>query len=137
MCMRQLVFQHLQEIRNDVQPLRQQANSLVHFQIASDGLVDGLELGLGPHKFGGVEDGALQVDVDAQDEELADLHVDFAAGEIDAAGAGDGGGDRLGRCDCCVNEVFVEGCLWGNELAGRVLPDIMGVELTFVLCARA
>jgi hypothetical protein len=31
MSMRQLVFQHLQEICNDVQSLRQQADSLVHF----------------------------------------------------------------------------------------------------------
>jgi len=93
MCMRQLVFQHLQQIRNDIQPLRQQADSLVHLQITSDGLVDWFELGFGPHEFGGVEHGALQVDVDAEDEELADLHVDFAAGEVDAAGAGDGGRD--------------------------------------------
>jgi hypothetical protein len=116
MSMCQLVFQHLQEIRNDVQPLRQQADSLVHFQVTSDGLVDGFELRFGPHEFGGVEDGALQVDVDAEDEELADLHVDFATGEVDAAGAGDGGGDGGGRCDCCVDEVFVEGCLWAGEL---------------------
>ena len=31
MSMRQLVFQYLQEICNDVQPLGQQADSLVHF----------------------------------------------------------------------------------------------------------
>jgi hypothetical protein len=117
MRMRQLILQHLQQIRNDVQPLRQQADSLVHFEITSDGLVDGLELGLGPHEFGGVQHRALQVDVDAEDEELADLHVDFAAGEVDAAGAGDGGGDGGGRCDCCVDEVFVEGCLWVCGLA--------------------
>ena len=33
------------------------------------------------------------MDVDAEDEELADLHVDFSTGEVDAAGAGDGAGD--------------------------------------------
>ena len=33
------------------------------------------------------------MDVNAEDEELADLHVDFSAGEIDAAGAGDGARD--------------------------------------------
>ena len=51
------------------------------------------------------------MDVYAPDEELADLHVDFAASEIDAAGAGDGGGDGLSGCDGCVDKVFVEGCL--------------------------
>lgn len=56
------------------------------------------------------------MDVDAQDEELADLHVDFAAGEVDAACAGDGRGDGLGGRDCCVEEVFVEGCLATDEL---------------------
>jgi hypothetical protein len=138
MSMRQLVFQHLQEICNHVQPLRQQADSLVHFEITSDGLVDGFELGFGPHEFGGVEDRALQVNVDAEDEELADLHVDFAAGEVDAAGAGDGGRDGGGCCDCCVDEVFVEGCLWARELAIQVfLPDILNSIPTFVLWARA
>jgi hypothetical protein len=33
------------------------------------------------------------VNVDAQNEELADLHVDFATGEVNAAGTSDGGGD--------------------------------------------
>ena len=42
------------------------------------------------------------MDVDAQDEELADLHVDFAAGEVDAACARDGAGDRLRGADCGV-----------------------------------
>ena len=51
------------------------------------------------------------MDIDAQDEELADLHVDFAAREVDAAGAGDGAGDGLGCGDCSVDQVFVEGCL--------------------------
>jgi hypothetical protein len=79
-------------------------------------LVDGFELGFGPHEFGGVEDRALQVDVDAEDEELADLHVDLAAGKVGASSAGDGGGDGGRCCDCCVDEVFVEGCLWVGEL---------------------
>lgn len=47
------------------------------------------------------------MDVDAEDEKLANLHVDLAAGEVDAAGAGDGGGDRLSSCDGCVDEVLV------------------------------
>lgn len=115
MRMRQLILQHLQQIRNDIQPLREQAHALVHFQIAAHGLIDGLELGFGPHELRGVEDGALQVDVDAQDEEFADLHVDLAARQVDAAGARDGRGDGLRSCDGCVDEVFVEGCLRGGD----------------------
>jgi hypothetical protein len=125
MRMRQLILQHLQQIRNNIQSLGQQADSLVHFQVTSDGLVNGFELGLGPHEFGSVEHGALQVDVDAEDEELADLHVDLAASEVDAAGAGDGGGDGGRCCDCCVDEVFVEGCLWVRVLVIEVLPPVI------------
>jgi hypothetical protein len=91
--MRQLILQHLQQIRNNVESLGQQTHSLVHFKIASDGLVDGLELWFCPHELGSVEDRALQVNVDPQDEKFADLHVDFATGEIDAAGTSDSGRD--------------------------------------------
>ena len=59
------------------------------------------------------------MDVDAQDEQFADLHVDFAAGEVDAACAGDGGGDGLGGCYCCVEEVFVEGSLLPSLVSKR------------------
>jgi hypothetical protein len=65
MCMRQLILQHLQQIRNNVKSLSQKTHSLVHFQVTSDGLVDGLQLGFCPHELGSVEDRALQVDVDA------------------------------------------------------------------------
>jgi len=57
------------------------------------------------------------MDVDTENEELADLHVDFTASEIDAAGAGDGGGNRLGCCNGCVDKVFVEGCLLGRRVS--------------------
>ena len=110
--MRQLVLEHGQQIGDDVQPLRQQAHSLVHLQVAPDGAVDGLELGLGPHELGAVEDGALQVDVDAQDEELADLHVDLPAGQVHGAGQGDGFREVLGGVDGVVDEGFEEGGLW-------------------------
>jgi hypothetical protein len=65
MCMRQLILQHLQQIRNNVESLGQQTHSLVHFKIASDGLVDGLELWFCPHELGSVENRTLQVNVDA------------------------------------------------------------------------
>lgn len=57
------------------------------------------------------------MNVDAQDEQLADLHVDLAPGEVDTAGAGDLGGDVLGCGDCGVNEVFVEGRLWIENIS--------------------
>ena len=63
------------------------------------------------------------MDVDAQDEELADLHVDLAAREVDATGAGDGGGNRLGGADGAVQEILVEGCLYELSLA-RLLHDV-------------
>lgn len=111
MRMTQLILQHSQQIPHDTNPFLHQLDALIHFQIRPHSLIDRFELGFRPHEFGGVEDGALQVDVDAEDEELADLHVDFAAGEVDAAGAGDGRGDRLRGRDGGGEEVFVEGCL--------------------------
>lgn len=76
------------------------------------------------------------MDVDAEDEELADLHIDFAAGEVDATCASNGGGNGLCCCDGCVDEVFVERCLWKVLLVHFASEWRMG-ELTFVLCARA
>jgi hypothetical protein len=35
------------------------------------------------------------MDVNAKDKEFTDLHVNFTAGEFDAAGAGDGAWDGL------------------------------------------
>lgn len=113
--MTQLILQHGQQVGNDVQALRQEADALIHFQIAPDGAVDRLELGLGPHELGAVEDGTLQVDVDAQDEELADLHVDLAPGEVDGAGQGNGFREVFGSVDGVVDEVFEEG---GLEVGG-------------------
>lgn len=81
--MTQQVLQHSQQIRDDVQPVRQHRHPLVHLKVRPDGLVHGLEVGLDPEDLGGVEDGAVEVDVDAEGEELADLHVDLRAGEED------------------------------------------------------
>ena len=119
MRMTQLILQHSQQIPDNTNPLLHQLDPLIHLEIGPDSLVDGFELGFGPHQFRGVEDGALEVDVDAEDEELADLHVDFAAGEVDAAGGGDGRGDGLRGGDGGGEEVFVEGCL-GVEGKGLV-----------------
>jgi hypothetical protein len=93
MCMRQLILQHLKQIRDNVKSLGQQTHSLVHFQVTPDSLVDRLQLRFCPHELGSVEDGTLQVNVDAQDEELANLHVNLATGEVDPAGTSDGGGN--------------------------------------------
>jgi hypothetical protein len=111
MPMTQLILQHSQQIRNDVQSLRQQTDPLIHLQIASDGLIHGLELRLDPEELGRVEHRAVEVDVDAQNEELADLHVDLGACEGDGAGEGDLGGDVLAGFDGVVDEGFEEGGL--------------------------
>lgn len=87
--MAQQVLQHSQQIRNDIQPVRQHRHPLVHLEVRSDGLVHGLEVRLDPEDLGRVENGAVEVDVDAEGEELADLHVDLRAGEQDLARPGD------------------------------------------------
>ena len=51
------------------------------------------------------------MDVDAEDEERADLHGDLAAGEGDVARGGELGGERVGLGDGCGEEVFEEGGL--------------------------
>lgn len=83
MAMAQLVLEDSQQVRYDVQPLSQKANPLVHLQVAPYCLVHGLELGFDPEQLRRVKDGAVEVDVDAEDEELADLHVDLGAAESD------------------------------------------------------
>lgn len=96
-----LILEDRQKIRDDIQPLRQQPCALIHLQIAPHGAVDGLKLGFGPHELGGVEHRALEMDVDAQDEELADLHGDLAPGEGDGTGQGDLFGEWGCDRDCC------------------------------------
>ena len=81
----QLVFEHGQQIRNYVQSLRQQAHALVHLEIAAHVLLDRLQLRLDPEKLRRVEHGAVKVNVNAEDEELANLHVDLRAAEVDFA----------------------------------------------------
>lgn len=51
MRMSQLILQDRQKVSNDIQSLRQQSRPLIHLQIRSDGLVDGIELWFGPHDF--------------------------------------------------------------------------------------
>ena len=107
----QLILQHRQQIRNNAHSLLQQTHPLIHLQIRPHSLVYRLQLRLGPHQFRCIEHRPLQVDVNAQNKELADLHVDLAAGQIDAARAGDGAGNGLGGRYGAVEEVFVEGGL--------------------------
>ena len=98
--MAELVFQHSQQVGDDIQPTGEEADALVHLEVAPDGLVDGLELGLDPEEFRNVEDGAVEVDVDAQDEQLAYLHVDLRAAQGDLARQGDLRGNILAGVDC-------------------------------------
>lgn len=84
-AMAQLVLEHGEQVGDDVEALGQEADALVHLEVAAHGLVDGLELGLEPEELGRVEHGAVEVDADAQDEELADLHIDLPPAERDLA----------------------------------------------------
>ena len=111
MPMAKLVLEHGQQVGNDIQPLSQQPNALVHLEIAAHGLVDGLELGLDPEELGRVEDRAVEVDVDAQDEELADLHVDLRAAQGNLARQRDLRRYVLARLDRRRDQLLEEGCL--------------------------
>ena len=44
-----LIFQHRQQIRNHIQPLRQQPHPLIHFEVAAHGNIHRLQLRFGPH----------------------------------------------------------------------------------------
>lgn len=92
MRMTQLILQDSKQIRNNVDPLLQQADPLIHLQVASHSLIHRLKLWFCPHELGRVENRALKMNVDAEDEELADLHVNLAPGEIDATGPRNGAG---------------------------------------------
>jgi hypothetical protein len=48
MAVTKLVFKNREEIGNDIETFCEETNTLVHLEIASDGLVDGLELRLDP-----------------------------------------------------------------------------------------
>ena len=106
-----LIFQHRQQIRNHIQPLRQQPHPLIHFEIAAHGNIHRLQLRFGPHQFGRVEHRTLQMDVDPQNEKLAYLHGDLSACQ------GDGPCERYlfrkgaGQGYCGGYEIFEEGRL--------------------------
>lgn len=134
--MRQLVLQHRQQISNDIQPLRNQANSLVHLEIAPGSLVKGLQLGLHPEELGGVQHGAVEVDVDPQDEELADLHVDLLPAQVDFARQGNLGRNVLAGLDGGSDEFFEERCLW-MSVSPIAKPHSSQAQLTLTLCAKA
>lgn len=44
------------------------------------------------------------MDIDSQDEEFADLHVDFATGELDCTCRCYRGGDLFAGFNCCRND---------------------------------
>ncbi len=71
-------------------------------------MVDGLQMWFRPEYFGGVKDGTVEMYIDAQDEKLADLHIDLWACERDLAIEGDLSGDVFAGLDGIVDEFFKE-----------------------------
>lgn len=147
-----LVLEHRQQIANHAQALRQQRDPLIHLQITPHGGVDRFEAGFGPHELGTVEHGPLQMDVDPEDEELADLLMDLASRQGDGTGEGDLLRQGLRGCDVGGQAVLEQGCLdalgqsvrdgqlghvipllaQGDEVvvdAGLVLPRVVEVEV--------
>ena len=114
-----LILQHSQQIGNDIQSFRQQPDALVHFKIAAHGAVDGLELRFRPHELRAIKHRSLQVDVDAQDEELSDLHRDLAPRQRNPAREGNLFGKRSCKSYRGGDEVFEERGLLVGGLVGR------------------
>lgn len=52
--LRQLVFQNRQKVSNDIQSFREKRDALIHFEVISHCLINGIELRLSPHQFGRV-----------------------------------------------------------------------------------
>lgn len=111
MTVAQLILQNGQQVCNDVQSLRQETDALIHFEVASDGLIHRLELRFHPEELWGVEHGAVQVNVDAEDEELANLHVDLGAAEVDLASESELLGNLLAGLNGGRNQLLEEGRL--------------------------
>ena len=63
--MAKLVFKHSEKVSDDVETFREQTDTLVHFQVAPYSLVDGLKVWLNPEQLRGIENAAVEVDVDA------------------------------------------------------------------------
>lgn len=107
MRMTQLILQHSKQITHYTNPFLHQLNPLVHLQITPHSLIYRLELRLRPHKLRRIEHRSLEMDVDSEDKQFADLHIDLAAREVDTASTCDVGGNGLGGGDCGIEEVFV------------------------------
>lgn len=104
-----LILQHRQQIPQHLQPLRQQSHPLIHLQITPHRPIHGFQLRFRPHELRAVEHGALQVDVDAEDEELTDLLRDLRSTECDTTRQRQLRGQRMRRGDGGGQVLFEEG----------------------------
>ena len=149
MAMTELVLKHGEEVSDDVETLCQQTNTLVHLQVAPHGLVDWLEVRLNPEQLGGVENTAVEVDVDTENEELADLHIDLLSRQVDLARRRDLGWDVLARVNRRGYELLKQRCLQQGEVVSYNPPPVTRERtslvrrpsvmrrLTLTLCANA
>lgn len=106
MTVTQLVLQHSQQVSNDVQTICQQTNSLVHFQITSHSLVHRLQLRFYPEQLRCVQYRSVEMDVDAENKQLANLHVNLGATQVNLAGQGNLRRNVLASLDSRRNQLF-------------------------------
>lgn len=130
-----LVLEHLQQVGNHIQPLGQEANPLVHLEIAAYSLVDGVQLRLSPHELWRIKDRPLKMDIDPQDEELPNLHVDLLARQLDSPRQRNRGWNFLCRVYCVVYQVLEQRGLRPLSVHGCILPNEAWNNLC-ALCER-
>jgi hypothetical protein len=113
-----LLPQNRQQIGDDIQPLRQQLHPLPNLEITPHRSIHGLEMRLRPHQLGTIEHRALQMNINSQNEQLPDLHIQLPPTEIDRPRLRDQGRQRRRILDGGGDEVLKQAGL--DRLGERV-----------------
>ncbi|KAI3476589.1 hypothetical protein L1887_61831 [Cichorium endivia] len=119
-----LVLQELQHVLEHLDAGIEQIDALWDLQIAPRGRIERFQIGLPPKDLGAIDDAADEMDVHAQDEQMADLLHDFGGGHADLAALGDALRDVLGAFDRIVDDALEEGDL--GRLRQRVRQTQLG-----------